>query len=54
MAVLVIWVTLPGLRFLQIPKKVGFNYKYNPLLFRWVFINVVFNTSDIPQMYGVV
>ena len=44
MTILVIWVTLPSLHFLQIPKKFGFNYKYNPSLSRWVFINVIFNT----------
>lgn len=54
MTILVIWVTLPSLYFLQIPKKVGFNYKYNPLLSRWVFINAEFNTKGMPQVYGVV
>jgi len=54
MTVLVIWFTLPSLHFLQMPKNVEFNYKNNLLSFRWVFINVAFNTSGMPQMYGVV
>jgi hypothetical protein len=30
MTVFLIWVTFPSQHFLQIPKKVGLNYSYNP------------------------